>query len=105
MKRRSDKGQARAERLKALRRHVLYRAGFRCENCGLMDGLDVHHVTKRSQGGKDHPNNLIALCRACHEQTDWPFAKGRLCIIALGAERFECEVIFAADKWEARTGL
>ena len=28
---------------------------------------DVHHCVFRSQGGKDTSENLIALCRACHE--------------------------------------
>jgi 5-methylcytosine-specific restriction endonuclease McrA len=28
--------------------------------------LHVHHIVRRSKGGKDIPKNLITLCKACH---------------------------------------
>ena len=31
--------------------------------------MDIHHIESRGMGGsktKDDPNNLMALCRACH---------------------------------------
>lgn len=30
--------------------------------------LDVHHIIFRSNGGSDVPENLITLCRTCHEK-------------------------------------
>ena len=30
--------------------------------------IDIHHLVFKSQGGKDEPDNLIALCRCCHEK-------------------------------------
>lgn len=36
-----------------------------CENCGNR-AVDVHHLTFRSQGGKDVIENLIGVCRDCH---------------------------------------
>lgn len=27
---------------------------------------EVHHVRNRSQGGADHPDNLLSVCRPCH---------------------------------------
>ncbi len=42
-----------------------------CEWCGkpsLVQDLDCHHVRFRSQGGGDEPENLIGLCRPCHEK-------------------------------------
>jgi 5-methylcytosine-specific restriction protein A len=38
-----------------------------CEQCGKR-AVDIHHVKHRSQGGTDEPENLIALCRECHEK-------------------------------------
>jgi hypothetical protein len=69
--------------------------------------FDLHHVTKRSQGGADTPANCVYLCRrpetatGCHERTDWIFRKGRLLITPiLGAPgTFEFTVTYKADKW------
>ena len=51
------------------RERVLKRAGWECEECGEReDELDVHHKTPISQGGLHSPDNLICLCRDCHER-------------------------------------
>ena len=36
-----------------------------CEGCGRL-ACDIHHLTFRSHQGKDNIENLIALCRDCH---------------------------------------
>ena len=36
-----------------------------CEACG-RKAVDIHHIIFRSHGGNDDINNLIALCRKCH---------------------------------------
>ena len=38
-------------------------------------------------------DRLIALCRACHAQTDSPFCQGRLVITPLGNGQFRCETV------------
>ena len=38
-----------------------------CAYCS-SPSVDIHHLVFKSQGGKDEPNNLIALCRYCHEK-------------------------------------
>ena len=38
-----------------------------CERCH-RQATDIHHIIYRSQGGGDNIENLIALCRICHEQ-------------------------------------
>lgn len=63
---------------------------------------DYHHVQKRSQGGADTPDNILAICRMCHDRTDWPYHRGRLVIRPLGQGRFECAIVTAADKFQAR---
>jgi len=50
----------------AIRKFKLERLGFPCEICELRPGTDAHHRRYRSQGGDDHENNLILLCRECH---------------------------------------
>lgn len=51
-----------------LRRQVLRRDGWRCQNCGTMSNLEVHHQEYRSGGGEDAEPNLITLCAICHGQ-------------------------------------
>lgn len=38
-----------------------------CEACGINRCVDVHHLVFRSHGGTDDIENLIGLCRKCHE--------------------------------------
>lgn len=48
------------------RKAVYRRDGFRCALCEAVNGLQVHHVVHRSQGGSNSPHNLICLCWKCH---------------------------------------
>ena len=49
-----------------LRQQVLRRDGWRCQSCGAMSNLEVHHQEFRSRGGPDAELNLITLCGCCH---------------------------------------
>jgi 5-methylcytosine-specific restriction endonuclease McrA len=49
-----------------LRRQVLERDGWRCQNCGSPHNLQVHHIRSRSLLGDDAAQNLITLCDTCH---------------------------------------
>ena len=51
-----------------LRQQVLRRDGWRCQSCGSMSKLEVHHKEFRSRLGDDSEGNLITLCTACHAQ-------------------------------------
>jgi 5-methylcytosine-specific restriction endonuclease McrA len=51
-----------------LQRQVLQRDGWRCQLCGSMQNLQVHHLKFRSQAGGDEEQNLITLCAECHAQ-------------------------------------
>ena len=60
---------------------IVYRDKFTCQDCGefhavvnehgmtipIDDGeLEVHHIIPVSDGGSDHPSNLVTLCKKCH---------------------------------------
>jgi 5-methylcytosine-specific restriction endonuclease McrA len=49
-----------------LRRQILRRDNWRCQSCGTMTNLEVHHQEFRSHSGADSGHNLITLCAACH---------------------------------------
>jgi 5-methylcytosine-specific restriction endonuclease McrA len=49
--------------------YVLYRDGYQCQKCKTQKGkLHVHHIVFRSNGGTNAPNNLITLCKSCHDK-------------------------------------
>jgi len=47
--------------LKAMREEIPY-----CERCGAPGHGGLHHIKYRSQGGDDIKENLIRLCKKCH---------------------------------------
>jgi 5-methylcytosine-specific restriction endonuclease McrA len=55
------------EAYRELCREVLERDGWRCQSCGRMEDLQVHHLQWRSQLGDDTLENLIVLCASCHQ--------------------------------------
>ena len=75
MRRQGVRGRRRQAAIAKLKPALLARAGGRCENpwCRRRRPLDPHHIQKRSAGGPDTLENLVALCRPCHEATDKPF--------------------------------
>ncbi len=64
---------------KELRALVLDRNGFTCQMCGAVAGephpydstrktrLHLGHIVDKTQGGKDEPSNLRAICSVCNE--------------------------------------
>ena len=51
-----------------LRQQILRRDGWRCQTCGSMLNLEVHHREFRSHSGEDSEENLITVCVECHRQ-------------------------------------
>ena len=39
-----------------------------CEVCG-KQAVDIHHIVYKSAMGSDNIENLIGLCRDCHQQS------------------------------------
>jgi len=64
--------ELRSTHWRLMRRKVLERDGYKCQDCGkcLKDKpswfTEVHHVVPRCKGGTDHPSNLKTLCVVCH---------------------------------------
>jgi len=52
-----------------LRETILLRDRWRCQFCGAMSELEVHHQQFRSHSGEDAEENLITLCHRCHSAT------------------------------------
>jgi hypothetical protein len=60
--------------LKYSRNKILSRDKYQCQRCGKKcnaEKLEVHHIIPRSQGGKDIADNLITLCKYCHDREKW----------------------------------
>jgi len=50
----------------ALRKAVYRRDSYACALCDSSQGLQVHHVIPRGEGGTNCIHNLITLCSYCH---------------------------------------
>ena len=57
-----------SEAYRLLCREVLGRDGWRCQSCGLVEGLQVHHIQLRSRLGDDPAGILVSLCARCHQE-------------------------------------
>ena len=66
-----------AEAYRDLHRQILERDGWRCQGCGSMRNLQVHHKEFRSRSGDDTEINLITLCAMCHQQVHRSIRCGR----------------------------
>ena len=57
-----------ADAYRRLCREVLERDGWRCQSCGCIESLQVHHIQPRGRLGDDMAENLITLCVVCHQK-------------------------------------
>jgi 5-methylcytosine-specific restriction endonuclease McrA len=55
-----------ANAYQALRRQILERDHWRCQRCGSISGLEVHHIQHKGRQGEDTEENLISLCAEYH---------------------------------------
>ena len=54
-----------------IKSYVLFRDDYTCQHCkgkSKDSKLHVHHIIFRSQGGSDTVDNLITLCKVCHDK-------------------------------------
>ena len=62
-------GNADNAQWRELKEKIKAERGARCEQCGSVSHLDLHHIVARKYKGKDVEGNLQLLCRTCHAQT------------------------------------
>lgn len=62
-------GNAMNSQWRELKESIKAERGAKCEICGSLNNLDLHHIIARKEKGKDVENNLQLLCRTCHAQT------------------------------------
>ena len=66
---------------------VLHRDRWRCQYCGSLENLQVHHKEFRSRSGPDSEDNLITLCADCHrsvhrsQSQHLPIPKNSICAL------------------------
>lgn len=54
-----------------MRELILSRDGYVCQCCkgkSKVGKLEVHHIIYRKNGGSDCSNNLVTLCKSCHDR-------------------------------------
>ena len=62
-------GNATNSQWRELKESIKAERGAKCEICGSLSNLDLHHINARKNKGKDVKDNLQLLCRTCHAQT------------------------------------
>jgi 5-methylcytosine-specific restriction endonuclease McrA len=73
-----------SERWREVRLEALKQAGFQCSRCGTRQGpLDAHHWRGYSMLGQEAPQDLMILCRRCHDQVHAPGATETGCLKAV----------------------
>lgn len=58
----------RSDHWQRMRKVALWRWNYKCVVCGTKDNLDVHHKTY-DRLGHEALEDLVVLCRSCHEAT------------------------------------
>lgn len=50
----------------AIRLNLFKIRGKKCEMCGSISEIHVHHITYKRFGGNERPEDLCVLCKDCH---------------------------------------
>lgn len=79
------------------REYVLFRDDYTCQHCHGKSKdkiLEVHHLESRKTGG-NAPNNLITLCKTCHEK----YHKGLIKLSQKRDKKFNDAVFMGIMRW------
>lgn len=66
----------------------------KCELCGSVRGLELHHIIPVCAGGSDSENNLILICSGCHSKLT---PTSELTKVGQHNSYFIDEIVFAYD--------
>ena len=80
-----------------VREYVLFRDNHECQYCHGKSGdkiLNVHHLESRKTGG-NAPNNLITLCKTCHET----YHKGKIQLKQKRGQSFRAAAFMGIMRW------
>lgn len=58
-----------------VKKEVAERDNYTCVLCGRYPAADAHHVIFRSKQGEDCKENIVCLCRNCHDKAHGIHAK------------------------------
>ena len=53
----------------ALRLTAIEQTGGKCQRCGYIGGLEVHHLHYRTLG-RESQRDVLVVCKPCHEKED-----------------------------------
>jgi hypothetical protein len=80
-----------------VREYVLYRDNHTCQACKGKSKdqiLETHHIISRQTGG-DSPDNLLTLCKTCHEKV----SKGKLKLKVKISADFKPKTFMSTVRW------
>lgn len=81
-----------------VREYVLYRDNHTCRHCNGKSGdkiLQTHHIASRGIGG-DSPDNLLTMCKTCHED----YHEGRIKLKIKRSRSFRAETFMSTIRWK-----
>ena len=58
-----------------IRYAIWERDKFTCRRCGKFGKVDAHHIIPYRLTKDNSPENLISLCKSCHQFTEWEFER------------------------------
>lgn len=80
-----------------VREYVLFRDNHICQHCkgkSKDDVLQVHHIESRKTGG-NAPNNLVTLCKTCHEK----YHSGEITLNVNRGKSFRDAIAMSTMRW------
>jgi len=86
------------------REYVLHRDNHECQHChGKKKDqiLQIHHINGKSEGATDRPEELLTVCKTCHEDHH----AGKDIIPKKGIKQFKPETFMTAIRWKLVTAL
>ena len=81
-----------------VREYILHRDSHRCTYCkgkSKDEILNVHHIVSRQIGG-NRPENLITLCKTCHQK----YHKKEITLSVKAIKSFKAETFMSSIRWK-----